>query len=296
LACPDTRLAAIFGQTSALAAAGDTVSEAQDYPLGYSDQEAQRLADQAARLEELTEDVLRRAGLRPGMQVLDIGSGVGDVSLLAARMVGGDGAVLGVDKASSSVATARRRAEALGVRNVSFAEGDLAEFTTDRTFDAIVGRFVLSYVPDRATVLRRLARHLRPGAIIALLEIDLPQISQTPPSDLFLQARRWTIEAFAACGAELDMGSKLYATFLQAGLPVPDMIAGTPVVGGPRSRGYDELVQALRSLLPVIERNGIANSAEIGLDSLAERLREDAAANDRVLFMSRVVGAWARLA
>jgi cyclopropane fatty-acyl-phospholipid synthase-like methyltransferase len=91
------------------------VSEAQDYPLGYSAQEAQRLADQGAQLEELTEDVLRRAGLRRGMQVLDIGSGAGDVSLFAARMVGSDGAVLGVDKASSSVEIARRRVAALSV-------------------------------------------------------------------------------------------------------------------------------------------------------------------------------------
>ena len=53
------------------------MSKAQDYPLGYSHQEAQRLKDQGAQLEELTEDVLRRAGLRHGMQVLDIGSGAG---------------------------------------------------------------------------------------------------------------------------------------------------------------------------------------------------------------------------
>jgi ubiquinone/menaquinone biosynthesis C-methylase UbiE len=91
------------------------VSKAKDYPLGYSAQEAQRLADQGAQLDELTEDVLRRAGLRRGMQVLDIGSGAGDVSLLAARMVGSDGAVLGIDKALSSVEIARRRVAALGV-------------------------------------------------------------------------------------------------------------------------------------------------------------------------------------
>jgi len=56
------------------------------------------------------------------------------------------------------------------------------------------------------------------------------------------------------------------------------------------------MVQVLRSLLPSIERNGIANSAEIGIDTLVERLRADAVANDRVVFLSRAVGAWARLA
>lgn len=271
------------------------MSKAQDYPLGYSAHEAQRLTDQAARLEELTEDVLRRAGLQRGMHVLDIGSGVGDVSLLVARMIGNDGAVLGVEKAASSVANARQRVAALGMQNISFAASDLAEFTTDKKFDAIVGRFVLSYVPDRATVLRRLTQYLRPGAIVALLEIDMPQISQTPPSELFMQVRRWVLEAFAATGAELEMGTKLYATFLHGGLPAPNMIAAHPVVGGSTCPGYGELVQGLRSLLPVIERNGIANIAGIGIDTLAERLRDDAAENDRVLFMSRVVGAWARL-
>jgi SAM-dependent methyltransferase len=228
------------------------------------------------------------------MQVLDIGSGVGDVSLLIAKMVGSDGAVLGVEKAASSVDIARRRVADLGVQNVCFEQSDLADFTTDRKFDALVGRFVLSYVPDRARVLQKLARHLRAGAIVAALELDLPQISQAPPSELFLQARRWVLEAFAASGAELEMGTKLYATFLQAGLPAPNMIAAHPVVGGPSCPGYGEMVQALRSLLPVIERNGIATVEEVGIDTLAERLREDAAANDRVLFMSRVVGAWAR--
>ena len=271
------------------------MSKAQDYPLGYSPQEAQRLADQGAQLEDLTEDVLRRAGLRRGMQVLDIGSGAGDVSLLAARMVGSEGAVLGVDKASSSVEIARRRIADLGVKNVGFEESDLAVFATDRKFDAIVGRFVLLYVQNQATVLRNLARHLRPGGIVALQELDMSQISEVPPSELFMQARRWILEAFAAGGAELDMGTRLYATFRQAGLPAPSMMSATPVACGPTSRGYEDMVRVMRSLLPLIERNGIANIAEIGIDTLAERLREDAVANDRVIFLSRVVGAWARL-
>lgn len=271
------------------------MSEAQDYPLGYSNEEAQRLADQAARLEELTEDVLRRAGLRPGMHVLDIGSGTGDVSLLIAKMVGCDGAVLGVEKAPSSVEIARARVEQLGISNVAFAESDLADFTTDKKFDAIVGRFVLQYVPERAVILQRLAGYLHPGGIVAFLEVDLAQMAQIPPSPLFTQARRWMLEAFAAGGAEVEMGAKLFATFLQAGLPAPDMIAAHPVVGGPTSSGYGDLAQGLRSLLPRIEQGRIADGAEIGIETLEGRLREDAAANDRVLFMSRVVGAWTRL-
>lgn len=271
------------------------MSEARHYPLGYSDQEARRLADQGALLEDLTEDVLRRAGLRQGMQVLDIGCGVGDVSLLAARLVGSDGAVLGIDRALSSVETARRRIAALGVTNARFEESDLAVFETDQKFDAIVGRLVLLYLPDPAGILRRLSRHLRPQAIVALQEFDMSQVSQEPASELFMQMRRWILEAFRVGGAELDMGTKLYTTFLRAGLPAPNMIAATHVASGPTSPGYEYTVGVLRSLLPLIERSGLANVAEIGIDTLAARLRDDAVANERVTFLPRVVGAWARL-
>jgi len=277
-----------------MADAGNATSDTQDYPLGYSAQEAQRLADQAAVVEDLTQDVFRRAGVRPGMHVLDIGSGVGDVSLLLGRMVGSEGTVLGVEKASSSVEAARSRVADLGIRNIFFVECDLAEFATDRKFDAIAGRFVLSYVPDRAEILRRLARHLGPGGIMAFLEIDMSEISQVPTSELFLQARRLLLEGFAAGGAELDMGTKLYPTFLRAGLPAPNMSAATPVVSGPDSEAYEDMVKVLRSLLPMIERSAIANIGEIDIDTLADRLRADAAANDRIVFMSRIVGAWTR--
>jgi ubiquinone/menaquinone biosynthesis C-methylase UbiE len=209
-------------------------------------------------------------------------------------MVGSEGAVLGVERAASSIAAARHRAADLGLRNVSFVESDLAAFETDRQFDAIVGRFVLSYVPDRAEVLRKLARNLGPGGIVAFLELDIGQIAQVPPSDLFLQVRRWLLEAFAAGGTELEMGSKLYETFLRAGLPIPQMTAVHPVAGG-AAQEYHELVLGLRSLLPTIERQGIASASEIALDTLAERLSADATTHDRVVFLSRIVGAWTRL-
>ncbi len=76
-------------------------SESDSYPLGYSEDEAGRLANQGAFLEDLTADVLRRAGIESGMEVLDLGCGVGDVSVLAATMVGEFGAVLGIDRAAS---------------------------------------------------------------------------------------------------------------------------------------------------------------------------------------------------
>lgn len=264
------------------------------YPLGHTKLEAKRLADQAAIVAEQTQDLLRRAGIGPGMTVLDVGCGVGDVSFLVARMVGREGSVLGIEQAANSVETARARAVEIGLDNVAFEQADLAKFATERRFDAIVGRFVLAYVPDRAAALRGLASLANPGGIIAFQEIDVVEIAQEPPSDLFTLARRCVVEAFTATGAEPAMGTRLYAAFVEAGLQ-PKLFAVTPVAGGPDCGGYEQTAQTLRSLLPVIEANGIATASELGLDTLAERLSADALANRRALFMSRIVGAWARL-
>ena len=74
---------------------------------------------------------------------------VGDVSLLAAQIVGESGSVLAVDRAVSSLENASWRAKQCGAANVAFVEADLATFEPGETFDAIVGRFVLLYSPNR---------------------------------------------------------------------------------------------------------------------------------------------------
>lgn len=271
-----------------------TVSSS-NYPLGYTEDEARRLAQQAALFDDLTEDVLRRAGIGAGMHVLDLGCGVGDVSLLAARLAGEAGAVLGIDRSASSVEVARMRASALGIRNVQFETAELDAFDTAQTFDAAIGRLVLLYLPDPAATLQRFRSFLRPGGVVAFQEMDMAQISQAPASELFNRVRAWILGAFTAGGAELNMGSKMLAAFLAAGLPRPTMIAASRVECGPDSQGYAYMVATLRSLLPILERAGLVTAEEAAIETLADRLRQDAVANERVTFLPRMVGAWSRL-
>src|SRR6267142_2348282 len=87
-----------------------TSTGADSYALGYSEAEFRRLKFQGEYLRDFTADVSRRAGIAPGMRVLDIGCGVGDVSLLVAEMVSSWGTVLGLDRSAQAVALARQRA------------------------------------------------------------------------------------------------------------------------------------------------------------------------------------------
>ena len=94
----------------------DQPRQAAEYALGYSEREKERLIIQSRLYGELTERLFRMAGIQPGMSVLDVGCGVGDVSLLAATIVGPAGSVLGVDRAADSIDTAQGRAERRGWR------------------------------------------------------------------------------------------------------------------------------------------------------------------------------------
>jgi len=86
-----------------------------EYLLGYSDHERRRLVLQAAVLNPLTEGFLVRAGVGPGMRVLDLGCGVGEVALLAARLVGPQGHVTAIDLDPAALEISRARAAAAGI-------------------------------------------------------------------------------------------------------------------------------------------------------------------------------------
>src|SRR5688572_25368686 len=101
------------------------------YILGHANEELERLIGQSRFLGDLTEHFLRLAGLQSGMRVLDVGCGAGDLSFLAASLVGPTGHVTGIDRSPDSVALASTRAAAAGLSNLRFVECDAAECTVD---------------------------------------------------------------------------------------------------------------------------------------------------------------------
>src|SRR6266849_5234524 len=95
------------------------------YALGSTDSEHERLIRQAARLAPCTERFLREAGISTGQRVLDLGSGVGDVAMLVARLVGHSGEVVGIERDLRSLARAWARVAEAGLLNMSFIQSDV---------------------------------------------------------------------------------------------------------------------------------------------------------------------------
>jgi ubiquinone/menaquinone biosynthesis C-methylase UbiE len=126
------------------------------YILGHSPAEIQRLMSQAVMLRPITERLLRSAGIEPGMRVLDVGCGAGDVSMLAAELVGSTGSVIGIDRNEQVLAIARERAQMAKFGQIDFKEASIGTYSDPEPFDLVVGRYVLIGENSRKGNLRTL--------------------------------------------------------------------------------------------------------------------------------------------
>ena len=262
------------------------------YALGHSSRELKRLGRQAEIFGDMTRQIMTRAGISPGMRVLDLGSGAGDVSFIISELVGPTGSVHGIDISPAAVGAATARAAAGGLKNVTFETANMAAFPGYGEFDAVTGRFLLMHVPDAGPVLAGIARAMRKGALLAFAEFDLDTVTASRELALFRTCVDMIIGVYKRAGFEPNMGSKLYDAYRAAGL-APDLAAFTRVGAGDAA-GVEFLVESVRSLLPAMEKVGVATAAAIGIDTLGERLTAEAAAADACVFYPRLVGAWAR--
>lgn len=108
------------------------------------------------------------ARMRPGLRVLDLGSGTGYPVLLAGEVVGTEGTVVGIDLAESMLAVATRKAKTLGLQHVSFRTGDVTSLPFETgSIDAVISRFCLMFLPDIPKAAKEIARVLKPGGYVA---------------------------------------------------------------------------------------------------------------------------------
>ena len=128
--------------------------------------------------------------LQPGERVVDVGSGGGIDSLIAARMVGPGGRVIGVDMTPAMLDRARTSAAAAGLRNVEFREGfGEALPVEDGWADVVISNGVLNLMPDKDAALREMARVLKPGGRLQIGDILVQKpVPQSAKADIAL----WT--------------------------------------------------------------------------------------------------------
>jgi SAM-dependent methyltransferase len=242
--------------------------------------------------------MLRAAGIGPGMRVLDVGCGVGDVSFLVAELTAPSGSVVGIDVDPEALTLAEQRRPKQAPAPVSFIHGDVRTADFPDLFDAAVGRLVLMYHADPTTTLRAVAACVRPGGVVAFQEVvfegGMPaELDKLP---LFSLVLSWIRGVYERSGAHINLGLELWWRMRDAGLePHATPLAEVPMDTRPDSLAYSRYASLIRSLLPRIVDYGLATEAEVAVDTLERRLRDEALpARAALPLFHLLVGQWAR--
>jgi SAM-dependent methyltransferase len=268
------------------------MTESDGYLLGRAPAELDRLRLQAEIYAPHSGHLLTLAGIAPGMHVLDIGCGAGDVTMIAARLVGPAGSVLGVDMNADVLDVARGRAADARLDNVSFRRATLPDVVLDEPVDALIGRLILVHLADPVGMVRRLSALVRPGGVVTFQELSAHNARSEPETPLVTQAYRWVAETLRARGRDRAPG--LHRVLRAAGLD--HVGAAMEIPSGNTKFQIPYFVSGtVNSLLPAIEANGVATRAEIDIDTLADRIIAELDEFDALLWPPELTGVWARV-
>jgi SAM-dependent methyltransferase len=230
------------------------------------------------------------------MRVLDLGCGAGDVSMLAAELVGPTGFVVGIDRSQEVLNLARKRAQGADLPKISFVRASVEEFTVDEPFDLVIGRYILVHQPEPVALLHKAARLVRPGGALAFHEVrmgsDTKSFPFVPLWDLTANLVRIALRSWVS---NYDGADRLVEHFSAAGLPYPNLFCEELVGGSADSPLYGSLAELLQTLQPQLERMKIMTAETIAMDGLESRLRDAVIEARSQIYGSAQVCAWARL-
>ena len=204
-------------------------------------------------MDASTRRLLEAVGIPPGAACLDVGCGGGDVTRVLARATGPEGSVTGIDLDETELTLARSEAEQMGLGNIRFEVGDVTEWQAGRSFDVVYTRFLLTHLPDPRRLLASLRRHIRPGGVIIIEDIDFRGHFAEPECAALRRYVELYTASVLARGADPYIGPKL-----------PEMLY---------TAGFDDI--QLMTFQPVALLGGIKDLTCITLEYIAETVVGD---------------------
>jgi hypothetical protein len=148
-------------------------------------------------------------------------------------------------------------------------------------------------VPDPSVVLRTHAATVRSGGVVAPIEFDLESARTIPPTPLASRALSWVRAAFERAEIQPALGPRLWQVLDDAGLKPAGMTSIQPHFGPADTDGHALLAGIVQTLLPVIERAGVATAEEVDVDTLQRRLGNELTAAQAVFAHPALTCAWA---
>jgi ubiquinone/menaquinone biosynthesis C-methylase UbiE len=189
----------------------------QGYVLRGGEAGAERLRLLGEVTWPTTEALLRRVGLREGMRCLDVGCGIGAVTLPIAAWVGPSAEAVGIDIDEPALELAHAEARRQGLP-ATFRACGVLELAEERAFDLVYSRFLLTHLPEPGAAIRHLVQAVRPGAVVVVEDIDFSGHFCHPACPAFDRYVRWYQEVVRQRGGDPCIGPRLVGLLRSAGL------------------------------------------------------------------------------
>jgi SAM-dependent methyltransferase len=240
-------------------------------------------------LAETTSSLLDAVGTMAGARWLDVGCGGGDVTQRLARAVGGDGAVLGIDRDAEQLELARAEARLAGLGNVEFRCADVTQVRlAPSAFDGLYVRFVLTHLSDPAAALAHLAPAVRSGGVMIAEDIDFRGHFCHPPSAAFDRYVELYAAAVARRGGDANIGCRLPELLRGVGCGAVQVHIVQPAA----LDGNVKMIAPVTMEL-IAERvvgDGLATAIEV--ETIVRELHRRAVDGRTLMSLPRIVQAW----
>jgi SAM-dependent methyltransferase len=263
------------------------------YVLARTVSEYERLRLQAAVWSQLTDQVLGKAGLSSGMNVLDAGCGPCEVMRLMAKRVGPTGSVTGVDIDEAVGAYGLAQMQVVEAGSFHFHRANLLDgsLVPGAPFDFVFCRFLLLHMDDPVEMVRRLAAQIRPGGTLVAMDYVMDTARIAPFHPILQRGIEIMNGTMAGAGRPLDAGVRLGEWFSKAGLPMPHGTDAQTILDV--SHSDPMLAKAVEGFGPEAVRLGLASEEEVA--SLPEQIRAVSARGEHMILRPTVTAAWTRV-
>jgi SAM-dependent methyltransferase len=237
-----------------------------------------------------TEALLRRAGLRAGLRVVEVGCGSGNTACWVAEQVAPRGSVVALDVSPDQIEQARRQAARRHLRNIEFQVADAyAPRLPEGTFDLAYCRLVLMHLTHPADALAAMRTLVRPGGVVVCEEMDLGCWRCDPPAEAMTRFFALNTALGERRGENFSLGVSLHRLFRDAGFAHPEVGANFALaLRGERKR---LLGMTFAEFAPELVQEGLASQAEV--ERVAAALRALADDETTLFGFPLVVQVWA---